>query len=113
MVSPERSSAKALCPIIQDGPYHSTTAATAGRASVPTWLLLTGDATHLRCGLERVTPMGADFSTNQAVDSLHRIRQLASAHEADVWINHDPEDWKRYGPGPVVLAARSQERTAG
>jgi glyoxylase-like metal-dependent hydrolase (beta-lactamase superfamily II) len=66
-------------------------------------LLLTGDATHLRCGLEQTTPMGADYSTNQAVQSLHRIRRLAASHAAQVWVNHDPEDWNRFGPGPVVV----------
>ncbi|GAA3137702.1 N-acyl homoserine lactonase family protein [Rhodococcus sp. (in: high G+C Gram-positive bacteria)] len=66
-------------------------------------LLLTGDATHLRCGLEQIKPMGHDYSTNQAVESLYRIRRFADAHAAQVWINHDPDDWNHYGPGPVVL----------
>ena len=60
-------------------------------------LLLTGDATHLRAGWERMLPMGFDYSTDRAVASLQRLARLADATGARVWINHDPDDWAAFG----------------
>lgn len=29
--------------------------------------------------------------------SIQRINQVAAANEADIWVMHDPTDWKRFG----------------
>ena len=66
-------------------------------------LILTGDATHLRIGWDTGVHMGFDWSGEQAVRSLQRLRRLADAEGADVWVNHDPGDWNRHGPGQIRL----------
>jgi glyoxylase-like metal-dependent hydrolase (beta-lactamase superfamily II) len=47
--------------------------------------------------------MGFDWSGEQAIRSLQRLKRLADAEGADVWVNHDPTDWERHGPGPIRL----------
>ncbi|MCW2528849.1 MAG: beta-lactamase domain protein [Pseudonocardiales bacterium] len=65
-------------------------------------LILTGDATHLRFGWINGVHMGFDFSGEQAIRSLQRLRRIADAEAAAVWINHDPDDWARFGgPGRI------------
>lgn len=66
-------------------------------------LLLTGDAVHLRQAWDQVLPMGVDHSGDRSVRSIQRMRRIADATGARVWINHDPQDWARYGSGPVTL----------
>jgi N-acyl homoserine lactone hydrolase len=67
-------------------------------------LVLTGDATHLRVGWDTGLHMGFDWSGEQAVRSLQRLRRIANAEGADVWVNHDPGDWNRHGgAGPIRL----------
>jgi N-acyl homoserine lactone hydrolase len=67
-------------------------------------LMLTGDTVHLRSAWTGVLPGPADFSADQAVRSIHRLRRIADAEQAKVWVDHDPEDWSRFGgPGPVEV----------
>jgi glyoxylase-like metal-dependent hydrolase (beta-lactamase superfamily II) len=66
-------------------------------------LLLTGDAVHLRAGWDHVVHMGFDYSGEQAVRSIQRLKRIADAEAATVWVNHDPQDWERHGPGPIEL----------
>lgn len=63
--------------------------------------LLTGDTVHLREALTGDLPMPSDYSTLQAVRSIRRLRQLAAAHDATVWISHDPEDWAALEHAPA------------
>jgi N-acyl homoserine lactone hydrolase len=65
-------------------------------------LLLTGDATHLRIGWDIQVHMGFDYSGAQAIGSLQRLRRIADAERAAVWINHDPADWNRYGRSGLI-----------
>jgi N-acyl homoserine lactone hydrolase len=65
-------------------------------------LLLTGDAVHLQVGLEQLLPSGWDWSTEHAVRSIRRLRTVAEALDARVWVNHDPTDWARFGGGGEV-----------
>jgi N-acyl homoserine lactone hydrolase len=68
-------------------------------------LLLTGDTVHLRSAWTGVLPGPADFSAEQTVRSIHRLRRLADAERAMVWVNHDPGDWARFGaPGPIQVS---------
>lgn len=65
-------------------------------------VLLTGDTVHLRSALEEEVPMGSDYNTLQAVQSVRRLRQLQSSLDAQVWIAHDPEDWQMFA-GPTCI----------
>lgn len=65
-------------------------------------LILTGDAVHLQIGLTQMLPSGWDWSTDRAVRSIQRLRTVAEALDAAVWVNHDPEDWARFGGGGEV-----------
>jgi glyoxylase-like metal-dependent hydrolase (beta-lactamase superfamily II) len=66
-------------------------------------LLLTGDATHLKVGWERSIHMGFDYSGADAIRSLQRLHRIVEAEAATVWVNHDPDDWARFGPGRIRL----------
>jgi glyoxylase-like metal-dependent hydrolase (beta-lactamase superfamily II) len=63
-------------------------------------VLLTGDTVHLRQAVEEDLPMPSDYSTLQSVWSIRRLQQLAKAHDAMVWIAHDPQDWAAYQHAP-------------
>lgn len=64
-------------------------------------ILLTADATHLRCGLTALSPDPEDWDPAIAIDSLRRIQRYAD-QGAEVWIGHDPDDWVHFG-APGVL----------
>ncbi len=59
--------------------------------------VLTADSVHLRASLEQHTPCPVDLDTASAVRSIERLRQIADANEADIWVMHDTEDWERHG----------------
>jgi glyoxylase-like metal-dependent hydrolase (beta-lactamase superfamily II) len=59
--------------------------------------LLTADAIHVRANLEHMVPCPVDLNTIASQQSIQRIKQLAAAHEADIWVMHDPGDWERFG----------------
>ncbi|OLT41669.1 MBL fold metallo-hydrolase [Saccharomonospora sp. CUA-673] len=63
--------------------------------------LLTGDTVHLRQALTEDLPMPSDYNTLHAVRSIRRVKQLATAHDATVWISHDPEDWATLKHAPT------------
>ncbi|MEV0702206.1 N-acyl homoserine lactonase family protein [Saccharopolyspora sp. NPDC050389] len=63
--------------------------------------LLTGDTVHLRQALTEDLPMPSDYNTQDAVRSIRRLKQLAAAHEATVWISHDPDDWSKLDHSPT------------
>ena len=62
--------------------------------------LLTGDAVHLRAALELEYHFPIDWDTRVALDSLRRIKRIAEAEEATVWITHDPDDWAELKHAP-------------
>jgi glyoxylase-like metal-dependent hydrolase (beta-lactamase superfamily II) len=62
--------------------------------------LLTGDAVHLRAALEMEYHFPIDWDTRAALSSLQRIKRIAEAEEASVWISHDPDDWEQYKHAP-------------
>lgn len=64
--------------------------------------VLTGDAVHLREALAEDLPMGGDWSTLDSVRSLRRLKQVAAANDARVWILHDPDDWTEYYTGAAL-----------
>lgn len=59
-------------------------------------LVLTGDAVHIRAAFERELTHPVDVDTASALRSLRRLKRLAEAEQAQVWIAHDPEDWARF-----------------
>lgn len=60
-------------------------------------LVLTGDTTHLRAGMELKAPDPYDWDLDVAVQSLDILEGL-KRDGANLWIAHDPEDWAHYGP---------------
>ncbi len=62
--------------------------------------LLTGDAVHLRAALEIEYHFQIDWDTRVALHSLKRIKRIAEAEEATVWITHDPDDWAEHKHAP-------------
>lgn len=61
--------------------------------------LLTGDAAHLRAAVDHCRPMGIDHDTHESVRSIRRLKDLADAAGARIWIGHDPEDWDELTAG--------------
>jgi N-acyl homoserine lactone hydrolase len=59
-------------------------------------VLLTGDTLHLRVQKQTLKGMGGDYDKEQAADSVKRVMELATADDARIWINHDPDDWAEY-----------------
>lgn len=66
-------------------------------------VLLTGDAVHLRSALDKVVPMGGDWSTHQSVLSIQKMLRLRRTFDADIWIGHDPQDWDAFTAGGAEL----------
>jgi N-acyl homoserine lactone hydrolase len=62
--------------------------------------LLTGDAVHLRAALDMEYHFPIDWDTRVALNSLRRIKRIAEAEEATVWITHDPDDWAELKHAP-------------
>jgi glyoxylase-like metal-dependent hydrolase (beta-lactamase superfamily II) len=59
--------------------------------------LLTGDAAHLRTNIEDGVPCPVDLDTISAYRSIQRIQHVGAGHGADIWVMHDPDDWKKFG----------------
>ncbi len=57
-------------------------------------LMMTGDTVHLREAISGELPAPSDHNTLAAVTSIRRMKQLALAHDAQIMIHHDPDDWK-------------------
>ncbi|MCE3554453.1 N-acyl homoserine lactonase family protein [Pseudonocardia sp. RS11V-5] len=58
-------------------------------------VLLTGDTVHVSEALTAELPMPSDHSTLDSVHSIRRLKDIAHAHEAEVIIQHDFDDWNR------------------
>ncbi len=64
--------------------------------------LLTSDTVHLRSALRGDLPMPSDFNTEKSVESIRRLRQISNAHNATIWIAHDPQDWDEHQHAPYA-----------
>jgi len=52
-------------------------------------VLLTGDAAHFRENWDTPRAPVQNFSKDQTLESLDKLKKLAAANSAQVWINHD------------------------
>ena len=60
-------------------------------------MVLTGDTTHLRAGMELMAPDPYDWDLDKAVESLHVLKRLQE-EGSTLWIAHDPDDWAHFKP---------------
>jgi len=79
---------------------------TPGNASIIVTLasqtiILAADTAHLRSGYEKDLPMPSDYNTLQSVQSIRRLKQIARALNAKVWMTHDPLDWAEFRHAPA------------
>ncbi|MDT8910153.1 N-acyl homoserine lactonase family protein [Amycolatopsis sp. PS_44_ISF1] len=63
-------------------------------------ILLTADTAHLRQAWRDELAMPMDPDHPRARASIRRLKEVAAAEGAEVWIPHDPDDWRAFGaPG--------------
>jgi N-acyl homoserine lactone hydrolase len=60
-------------------------------------VILTGDVVHNRLDLDNEMHYLGDMDSVAARRSLRKLKWLADTHGADIWINHDVDDWARHG----------------
>lgn len=58
--------------------------------------MLAADAGHTLTNFQGV-PCPADFNSTEAQHSIQRIKDIAAAHEALIWVMHDPGQWDELG----------------
>jgi N-acyl homoserine lactone hydrolase len=66
-------------------------------------IILTMDTVHVRAAYEAEAALVHDTDQEQARASIRRMKQIAAAESAEVWIGHDPQDWAAYG-APVCVS---------
>lgn len=66
-------------------------------------IILTGDTVHVREALEREAGMAMDVDPLEAVRGIQRLKRLRDQYKAEVWINHDPEDWAGHPKAPTAI----------
>lgn len=59
--------------------------------------VLTGDTAHAQNGLQGEMPNQYDYNTEQAIESLQKLKLLGASNDAAIWVSHDPDDWASYG----------------
>lgn len=59
-------------------------------------IILTGDTAHRRTAFDQQIAMPWSVNHAQAIQSLKRVKALRDLAGAEVWISHDPDDWKEY-----------------
>lgn len=59
--------------------------------------ILSGDVVHLRAAWDREFHFPIDVDSRSALNSIRRMKRIAEAEDADVWIGHDIGDWERFG----------------
>ena len=57
-------------------------------------VLVTGDTVHTRASLENEISMPLSVNHMQAMASLKRIKAMRDLGGAQIWITHDPDDWR-------------------
>lgn len=58
--------------------------------------VLTGDAGHTLTNFRGI-PCPGDFDSSEALRSVRKISDLADAHDALIWVGHDPQQWEELG----------------
>jgi glyoxylase-like metal-dependent hydrolase (beta-lactamase superfamily II) len=58
--------------------------------------LMAVDVGHTAKNLDGV-PCPADLNGIQAYESVERVKQVAAANQADIWLMHDPGHWETFG----------------
>lgn len=67
-------------------------------------VILTGDTCHFRIELEHGIPIrGACVDQMQGIQSIRLLQMLRTAHDAQIWINHDPQDWAMMPHAPQSI----------
>ena len=69
-------------------------------------ILLASDVVHIRAGLSGL-PFPSDWSAEQTVRSVARLKAIAKANNAQIWVGHDPEDWAIMKHAPAVYDGAS------
>jgi glyoxylase-like metal-dependent hydrolase (beta-lactamase superfamily II) len=57
-------------------------------------VLVTGDTVHARAALDNEISMPFSVNQMQAMASLKRIKAMRDLGGAQIWITHDPDDWR-------------------
>lgn len=65
-------------------------------------LILGADVVHDRSALETEAAYQGDVDTLTARASIRRMKKIAADAGADIWVCHDPDDWRRFGAGEVA-----------
>lgn len=65
-------------------------------------IILSGDVAHARAAM----PFPLDSDSERAVRSLRALKRMEGRDDTEVSIGHDPDDWRRYGPGQYVRPTR-------
>lgn len=60
-------------------------------------VILTGDVVHTRYAYDKVVPFSIDSNSADAVRSIKRMKLIEESTSAEVWVNHDADDWLRFG----------------
>lgn len=61
-------------------------------------ILLASDVVHLREGLAGV-PFPLDWDFARSARSIRKLQAIAHAHQAEIWVHHDADDWRRFAGG--------------
>jgi N-acyl homoserine lactone hydrolase len=69
-------------------------------------ILLASDVVHIRAGLSGL-PFPNDWNAEQTARSIARLKAIAKATKARMWIGHDPEDWAIMKHAPDVYDGAS------
>lgn len=59
-------------------------------------IVLSLDTVHLRSAYEAEAAGFHDADPVAAVQSIQRLKQFVADENAELWVTHDPEDWRRY-----------------
>ena len=65
-------------------------------------IVLSGDVVHTRAAFENEAAYVGDVDTVAARRSLRKLAHVLESTGADLWIAHDPVDWRRFGGAGTV-----------
>jgi N-acyl homoserine lactone hydrolase len=69
-------------------------------------ILLASDVVHIRAGLSGV-PFPHDWNAEQTARSVARLKAIARANNAHIWVGHDPDDWAVMKHAPAFYGEAS------